>query len=202
MYEELTPGNGGEAPKKEQFDIAKELYEWAQSLVSAIVGIVLVFVFIASVFSVRQYSMQDTLQEQDMLLISNLFYTPKRGDIVMFSKYGVTASYNPDTGNYSPFVKRVIGLPGDEISYTDGVLRINGEELREDYIREQDWRWSSFSEDSQGTLIVPEGQYFLMGDNRNASRDSRSSDIGFVDRRCIIGRVLIRLLPLNRIGTV
>lgn len=188
--------------KKEKFDIARELYEWAQSLVSAIVGIVLVFVFVASVFSVRQYSMLETLQERDMLLISNLFYTPQRGDIVMFSKYGVDKSYDPQTGNYSPFVKRVIGIPGDEIHYENNQLRINGKIQNEEYLRDEKWVWNVFMSSSPVSFTVPEGQYFLMGDNRNSSRDSRDETIGFVDRRCILGRVLLRLLPLRNIGTV
>ncbi len=188
--------------RKEKFDIARELYEWAQSLVSAIVGIVLVFVFVASVFSVRQYSMLETLQERDMLLISNLFYTPQRGDIVMFSKYGVDSSYDPQTGNYSPFVKRVIGIPGDEIRYENNQLYINDEIQNEEYLRDQNWVWNVFMSTSPVSFTVPEGQYFLMGDNRNSSRDSRDETIGFVDRRCILGRVLLRLLPLRNIGTV
>ncbi|MDR1668403.1 MAG: signal peptidase I [Oscillospiraceae bacterium] len=185
---------------KEKLDMAKELYEWAQSLVSAIVGIVLIFVFVASVFSVRQTSMLETLQENDMLLISNLFYTPQKGDIVMFSKFNVESSYDPETGNYKPFVKRVIGVPGDEIRFEDGILYINNIPQNEsDYIRDEVWRWNGSMDTA---LTVPPGQYFLMGDNRNGSRDSRDRSIGFVDRRCIIGRVLLRLLPLSRAGTV
>ncbi len=190
-----------ESPKKEKFDIAKELFDWAQSLVSAIVGIVLVFVFVASVFSVRQYSMRETLQEHDMLLISNLFYTPEKGDVVMFSKYGVADSYDPATGTYKPFVKRVIGVPGDNIRYDNlsGSLYINEELQTEEYIRDQDWLWNG---DMPMSFTVPEGEYFLMGDNRNQSRDSRFDDIACVDRRCILGRVLLRLLPFNRFGTL
>ncbi len=195
MNHERSDKNGGLIHP----NIAREIFDWAQPLIDVIVGIILLFIFVAGEFSVNQESMLDTLQPNDILVISNLLYTPQRGDIVMFSKYRVYRSYDPDTGRYTPFVKRVIGIPGDEIQFENGTLFINGEAQSEDYIYEQRWIWLG---NMPTSFTVPEGQYFLAGDNRNNSTDSRSSEIGFVDRRCIFGRVLLRLWPLNRFGFV
>ncbi|MDR1668404.1 MAG: signal peptidase I [Oscillospiraceae bacterium] len=181
-------------------NVARAIHDWAQSLVGAIVGITLVFVFIAGEFSVRESSMENSLLAYDRLIVSNLFYTPQRGDIVLFAEYGLEDSYDPDTGKYTPFVKRVIGLPNDELQFVNGKLYIN-EVLQDEsgYLKERKWIWRGGMPE---TFTVPPGQYFLMGDNRNASHDSRSVEIGFVDRRSLLGRVLFRILPLNRIGTV
>jgi signal peptidase I len=197
----IEPGK----PEKKPFDLAREIYEWADSVVFAFVGIVVVFAFIASVFYVNQNSMTNTLQDGEMIMISRLPYTPKHGDIILFTKYGWHSSYNPSTGQYNPLVKRVIGLPGDVIDYAEengnGVVFLNGEELDEPYIREAMTRWGG-SQSLALPFTIPEGSVFVMGDNRNFSQDSRNSDIGFIDGRSILGRVVLRITPLNKFGSV
>jgi signal peptidase I len=182
-------------PEKKQFDLAKELFDWAQVPVYAFVSIVLLFTFVASVFSVTMTSMTDTLQEGDRLIISRLPYRPKRGDIILFTPYGY--SFNQNTGQFNPMVKRIVGLPGDELEYIQetGTILRNGEALDEPYIREPMRKWGSMPE----RLTVPEGYVFVMGDNRNNSSDSRSEGIGFVDRRSILGRVILRMTPLDQL---
>ncbi|MDR0326429.1 MAG: signal peptidase I [Oscillospiraceae bacterium] len=199
-----SPGESGE-PEKKKVDLAMELFDWAQSLVFAFVGIVLLFAFVASVFSVSQTSMTNTLQDSEMVMISRLPYTPRHSDIILFTKYGWQSSYNENTGQYSPLVKRVIGVPGDEIEFVmDGAVGTvfrNGEPLDEPYIREPMTYWAHGQSIPQ-YFVVPEGCVFVMGDNRNGSHDSRLTDIGFVDERSILGRVILRVTPLNKFGPV
>ena len=97
-------------------------------------------------------------------------------------------------------VKRIIGISGDVIDYehATGSLFINGVKQIEDYIKEPMNRW----DEMQLPLTVPEGHLFLMGDNRNISLDSRNNDVGFVDERTLLGRVLFRITPLNKFGRV
>ena len=196
-------GNGEPEPKK--IDFARELFDWAQSLVFAFVGIVLLFAFAASVFSVTQTSMTNTLQDGEMVMISRLPYTPKHGDVILFTKYGWQRSYNEDTGQYSPMVKRVIGLPGDEIDFlmdgNTGTLYRNGTPLDEPYIRDPMLRWAGDMA-MPLPLKVPENCVFAIGDNRNGSHDSRYADIGFIDRRGILGPVILRVTPLSKFGPV
>jgi signal peptidase I len=97
----------------------------------------------------------------------------------------------------------VIGLPGDVIGYEEesGTVLLNGEELDEPYIREAMIRWSG-TPSMALPVIVPEGSVFVMGDNRNFSQDSRNADIGFIDNRSILGRVVLRITPFNKFGPV
>ena len=196
---ENLPEEGGE-PEKKRFDFARELYEWVDSLVFAFVGIVVVFAFLANVFYVDQTSMTHTLEENEMVMILRLPYTPKRGDIILFTKHGY--AYNEDTGSYNPLVKRVIGLPGDELDFVldgnTGKVLLNGEALDEPYIREAMTYWGS----TPLPVIVPPDSVFVMGDNRNKSSDSRNSEIGLVEQRSILGPVVLRLTPLNKFGSV
>ncbi|MCL1807672.1 MAG: signal peptidase I [Oscillospiraceae bacterium] len=201
------PGEPEGKPARKKLDFSRELFDWAQSLVFAFVGIVLLFAFAFSVFSVSQESMTNTLLPNEMIMISRLPYTPKSGDIVLFVKHGWPNSINDETGLYSPLVKRIIGIPGDEIEFVmnggTGTLYINGQPQDEPYIRAQMNRWGGSSSPPMPTsFTVPDGHVFVMGDNRNGSHDSRDSDIGFIDQRSILGRVVLRLTPLSKFGTV
>ncbi len=97
-------------------------------------------------------------------------------------------------------IKRVVGLAGDtiEIDFDTGEVRRNGELLDEPYINEPTWTWEGVDFPVQ----VPEGHLFVLGDNRNHSKDSRSPDIGMVDVREIIGRAFFRLTPFARVGSI
>ena len=191
-----------EKPKRKKFDLAFELYDWAHSLVFAFVGFVLVLSFAAGIFSVSQTSMTDTLQEGEMVIVSRLPYTPKREDIVLFVKYGWENSRNRETGLFNPLIKRVIGLPGDELVFDGEALYINGESIEEPYIKNEMQRWVEPSLMEDGKVIVPEGFVFVMGDNRGGSHDSRNADIGFVDVRSILGRAFLRVSPLSKFGRI
>ena len=175
------------AKKQKPADEAKmELYDWLQCIVSAIVVGILLFMFGLRVVNVKGHSMEPTLLDTDMIVTSNLFYTPKNGDVVVLQ----TDSYGPD-----PLVKRVIATGGQtvDIDFEAGIVYVDGVALDEPYIAEP----TAVREDFEGPVEVPEGCLFLMGDNRNRSTDSRTSSIGMVDERCVIGKVLFIISPAN-----
>ena len=166
-----------------------EIYDWMQSLVFALIICIIVFVFIFRIVDVSGDSMNPTLLNGDKLVVSDVFYKPKQGDIVIFRK---------DEYKAEALVKRVIATEGQtiEIDCDRGRVYVDGELLDEPYIAEPTHNQLDF----QGPQTVPEGCVFVMGDNRNASSDSRRAQIGMVDERLIVGKVLLRVFPFDSIG--
>ena len=164
--------------------IKEEIYDWLGCVVSALLFCVLMFVFFVRIIGVEGYSMQPTLHDDDKVVVSNLFYTPTPGDIVVFRK----ASFR-----YEPLVKRIIATEGQtvDINAETGEVIIDGKVLEEEYIADLTGARTAF----YGPQTVPPGQLFVMGDNRNNSTDSRSNSVGFVDARYIMGKVYCILLP-------
>jgi len=136
-------------------------------------------------------SMYGTLHDNDLLVASKISYrlhAPQRGDIIVFKP--------PDEASRD-FIKRVIALPGERIHITNSVVYINGQVLHEPYLPEK-WTYNNnWPADGQDKL-VPADQYFVMGDNRNHSSDSRS--FGFVERDAILGKAEVRIWPLGQVG--
>ena len=167
------------------------VYDWLESIVSAIVVCILLFLFAARVVTVDGASMNPTLYDRERVVISRIHSAPKQGDIVVFTQ----RSYGDDS-----LVKRVIATEGQtvEINFTKGIVTVDGEVLDEPYIRELTHR----ELDMTGPVTVKEGCIFCMGDNRNESTDSRSSRIGQIDTRCVLGKVLFRIWPLSALGGV
>lgn len=207
-----TRKNGSKQESGVEFDIGKEVYEWAGALVNAIVTVVLIFAFVCGVFRVDGRSMLPTLEDEQYMLVSRLFYTPKTGDIVIFSKMD-GHFINPLTGRESPLVKRVIGVEGDtvRIDYNENAVYVNDVKLDESYLASQlkmhplGYEGITMQDMGDGRVfehIVSEGCVFVMGDNRNDSRDSRDIDVQEVDRRYILGRLLLRITPLSKFGPV
>ena len=162
-------------PAKTETTTRGEVYDWMQSLVFALIICILVFVFLFRIV--------------DVSVVSDVFYKPKQGDIVIFRK----DEYKPEA-----LVKRVIATEGQtvEIDFDRGRVYVDGELLDEPYIAEPTRNQLDF----KGAQTVPEGCVFVMGDNRNASSDSRKAEIGMVDERLIVGKVLLRVFPLDSIG--
>lgn len=169
-----------------------EAYDWIQSLISALLICVLVFVFVLRIMDVHGTSMFPTLNNGDKVLVSDLFYEPARGDIVVFKK----DSYDDNKA----LVKRVVAVAGDvvNIDFEKGVVYVNGEALEEDYIDVL----TTTKIDFIGPQTVPDNCLFVMGDNRNASTDSRDKRIGMVDKRLVIGKVLLVVYPFESFGSV
>ena len=170
----------------------RETYDWIQSLISALLICVLVFVFVLRIMDVNGSSMFPTLSNGNKVLVSDLFYEPKRGDIVIFKK----DSYDENKA----LVKRVIAVEGDtvNIDFERGIVYVNGEAAEEDYIDVL----TTTKIDFIGPQTVPENCLFVMGDNRNASTDSRDKRIGMVDKRLVVGKVLMVIYPFNDFGMV
>lgn len=166
-----------------------EIYDWMQSLVFALIICIIVFVFIFRIVDVSGDSMNPTLIHGDKLVVSDVFYNPKQSDIVIFRK---------DEYKSEALVKRVIATEGQtiDIDFDRGRVYVDGELIDEPYIAEPTYTQLDF----QGPQTVPEGCVFVMGDNRNASSDSRRAEIGMVDERLIVGKVLLRVFPLDSIG--
>lgn len=168
-----------------------EVYDWIQCIIFALVFCVLLFVFAVRMVNVVGHSMVPTLEQNDKVVISNLFYHPKQGDIVVLRK---------QTLMEEPIVKRIIATEGQtvDIDFDDGVVYVDGKALDEPYVNEPVHDRENF----EGKITVPEGCVFVMGDNRNASTDSRDARLGCVDERYIMGRVYFTLFPVKNIGVV
>ena len=166
-------------------------FEWYEALISAALVLVLVFSFFFRIIQVDGASMVPTLQNGDKLIVWGAGYEPQRGDVVIVDSY---------TAYGKPLVKRVIAKGGDTISidYASGTVTVNGEVLDEGYIAEPTY----LGYDVEFPYTVPEGTVFVMGDNRNNSLDSRSSYVGCIDERDILGKVLVCFLPFSDFGVV
>ncbi len=177
---------------EQQDSMRVDLYEWIQSLMTALVICMAIFIFIIRVIDVSGSSMFPTLHDGDKMLVSNLFYTPHAGDVVVFK----TDRYDPERA----LVKRVIATEGQEISidFDRGIVYIDGLPVEEDYIAEL----TKTKLDFIGPQTVPEGCMFVMGDNRNASTDSRKKEIGMVDQRMLLGRAYYVIFPLSDTGWI
>lgn len=175
------------------------LLSWVETVILAVFVIILVFTFVLKIVVVVGRSMENTLFENDKLIISHMFYTPSEGDIVVVDAQSMEEI----------IIKRVIGVPEDivEINYDNSTIKVNGKEINESYIKESMTDTGSFDKKFYDkktktyTYRVPEGYVFVMGDNRNHSTDSRA--IGLIPQDEIVGRVIYRFYSEGaQIGTV
>jgi signal peptidase I len=163
--------------------VQEEILAWLKTLFSAAVYAILIVTFGFQVARVEGQSMAHTLEDQDRLIVNKLIYRisePRRGDIVM-----LYYPLNPDNS----FVKRVIAEEGDSVRIVDGRVYVNDIPLQDDYVAAE-YR----SHDDWGPQVIPDGYYFVMGDHRNNSSDSRHW--GMVPKKYIIGKVQLRWWPV------
>lgn len=170
----------------------REIYDWIYCLSVALIICVVIFAFFVRLIDVRGTSMNPTLSNGDKMLVSGMFYEPKAGDVVVFKK----DEYDPERA----LVKRVIATEGQVINmdFDRGIVYVDGVPLEEDYIMEPTTNKIDFI----GPQTVPEGCVFVMGDNRNASTDSRKKEIGMVDTRLILGKAYMVVYPLSQVRAI
>jgi signal peptidase I len=202
--------------EKKQKSIFKEAMEWFLLVVAALLIASLIQSELFALTEVNMSSMKDTLVEGDRLIMNKLSYTfnePDRGDIIIFLRdepvngvFGRLSIYISDvakklSGDFrrNRLIKRVIGIPGDEVEIVDNIVYLNGEELIEDYAR-IDPDINSVKNGNMEKIIIPEGKLFVMGDNRGESLDSR--DFGVIDLSWVEGKAVFRLLPFSKFGTI
>ncbi len=172
--------------------LKKEAIEWIKIIATALILAFIITQFIRPTL-VRGESMYPTLVENDYLIINRMSYKfkePKEGDIIVFK-----TNLLQEDGNPKDLVKRVIAVGGDHIKIEDSKVYVNDKLLDEPYIND------NYTEGNID-MTIPEGEVFAMGDNREKSLDSRYQDVGLVKDKDIMGKVMIRLFPFNKIGTV
>lgn len=199
--------------KKEQADEKKgsflgDVLDVLEAVFISVFTIILFFAYVARPVTVDGRSMESTLHDQDRLFMSDFFYTPERGDIIVCdnsSSWTYDAYGNLREGNGiaedKRLIKRVIAVGGDEIDidFTTGTVKVNGEVLKENYINNPTTtNYGSFTY----PVRVPEGYMFVMGDNRQNSTDSRASAVGFVSEDQILGKALFRFSPFSDFGSI
>jgi signal peptidase I len=164
-----------------------EIWEWIKSILIAVVLAIVIRFFILEVFLVDGSSMLPTLNDRERLIVNKFqyhFQDPQAGDVLIFS-------FSEDRD----FIKRVIGVAGDEVQVEEGQILVNGVPFTEDYINDT-------TQGHYGPVTVPEGYYFVMGDNRNNSMDSRDPAVGFISSEQIKGKAFLVFWPLQNIRLI
>ena len=147
---------------------------------------------------VREHSMEPSFYGGDYLIVGKINYkisSPNRGDVIIFKSDIPMNTAEPSQAK-KLLIKRIIGMPGDVINISDNEVSINGEVIDEPYINE------GGTPGDVVNYVVPKDSYFVMGDNRTVSIDSRRNEVGPVHKDRIIGKALIRLYPFNKIGLI
>lgn len=164
--------------------VKDEVLSWVKTIVFAIIVALFINNFVIVNAEVPTGSMETTIMPKDRIIALRfvyLFDEPQRGDIVVFPF--------PDDED-TLYIKRIIGIEGDTIEIKNGVLYLNGEAQQEDYIKEPMYDWASW-----GPYTVPEDSYFMLGDNRNYSADSRYWNNTYVKKEKILGKAFLRYYP-------
>ncbi len=186
---------------KPQTNWGKELRDWVAAIAIAVVLALLIRNFVFTLVKVQGQSMEPTLHNADRLYVNRFFYTPKKGDVIIFI---------PESDPKRPYVKRVIATAGDSvyIDFKTGDVYVNDLLVDEPYIKEKTRTPGSYimSLVQQGEygpdtpIVVQEGHIFVMGDNRNNSKDSR--ELGQIPLDEVLGGAVFRFWPLDNVGSV
>ena len=168
----------------------KELLGWIRDILIAVAIAAVILAFFKPII-IQQQSMEPNFYSGDYVITSrqayNIFGDPQRGDIIVFKSDLYT-----DEGEAKNLIKRIIGLPGDTVEIIEGEVYLNGEVLNEEYIKEP-----GLSGEMEA-VTVPEGELFVMGDNRRVSQDSRSGAVGTISQDTIVGKVVVRVYPFSQ----
>ena len=190
--EKPTDSNAPKLTKSEEFRL--DLFFWLQTFVIVLAVLILVFTFVGRIITVDGPSMLPTLHDKDMLILRSIAYTPEQGDVIVLTK---------DFDHYEdqPIVKRVIAVGGQSvrIDYNESKVYVDGKVQDEPYILDQTM-YEPGGDLSIQELEIPEGHVFVMGDNRNNSSDSRHYQLGAIDNRYILGKVVTVLFSPYKWG--
>lgn len=179
---------------------ASGAFDWVRCVIVAVAVVVMFLTFVFRLVEVEGTSMNDTLENSDKVIVTNLFYTPHNNDVVVISH---------GTKYPKPIIKRVIAVEGQTIKldYENDKIFVEGIELDEDsYIKGTTFS-GKFGDkylplDDDNSFVVPEGKLFVMGDNREVSLDSRYAEIGLIDVDTVIGKAQLVVIPFNRFGFI
>lgn len=194
--------NNNNSKQKNKSTLLKELFDYFELFIFSACAVLLLFSFVTRICKVDGSSMLNTLHNGEMLIVSDVLYTPERGDVIVFHQTGTMNE---------PVVKRVIATEGEWLSITPAnnrTLTITIYDENKDNPQVLTENYANYSEGiglyryDMEIFQVPDGCIFVLGDNRGNSTDSRSSAIGFVDTRRILGKVIFRLTPLEKMGLI
>ena len=172
--------------------ILKELMGWIVYIIIIVALAWVIITFVGQRTQVSGSSMETTLSDGDQLIVdkmSYLFRDPNRYDIVVFP-------YQYEENTY--YIKRIIGLPGETVQIVDGYVYIDGQQLDEHYGNEVMLDPGTAEE----PVTLEDDEYFVLGDNRNNSQDSRAANVGVIHRKDLLGRAWIRIWPLSEFGVI
>ena len=157
------------------------IYDFISTLSMALIAVAIIFIFFFRIATVEGSSMNPTFQDSDKIIITNVSSSYKPLDVVVISR-----------DNAEPLIKRIIAVEGDSINidFDTGSVQVNGITLDEPYINEP--THLNYSDGFNYPVTVPKGHVFVMGDNRNASLDSRSGQVGFIDVNNIVGKTVLK----------
>lgn len=201
-----APKEKGKKAKKDKpkKTVGQEIMSWVVTLLAAVVIASLVRMYIFEPIRVDGRSMSNTLADGEIVFCSKIDYwtgAPQRGDIVICRYpdrnevlFNIGASI--EVTEHTLFVKRVVAVPGDIIEMVNGVLFVNGKQVENPELM------GSAATTNYPRTLLGEDEYFVMGDNRGNSHDSRSSDVGPISRSAIMGKVKCVLYPFNKIRSV
>lgn len=188
--EEAEEENAESAENTAEHPLLKTLLSIVICIFTALVLALLITRYVAHHTSVEGSSMETALSDGDQIIVENISYylhDPERYDVVVFP--------NQEGVNY---IKRIIGLPGETVQIAEGIIFINGEALLESYGNE----WMEDSGLAAEEILLGEDEYFVLGDNRNASIDSRRAEVGLVKRDQIRGKAWLRFYPFSKAGSI
>lgn len=177
---------------KEERNILRELGSWLLYILFVLVFSYLIITYVGQRTCVEGHSMETTLYDRDNLIVDKISYRfrePKRYEIIVFPY-----QYKENTF----YIKRIVGLPGETVQVIDGLIYIDGVSLDENYGNEP-MQQAGIAESQ---ILLGEDEYFVLGDNRNHSQDSRDPGVGVLHREDILGRAWVRIWPLDRIGAI
>lgn len=197
--------NSTEKQSDKKTPLIHSVYDFLELLVISICIVFIIFTFSVRLCRVNGPSMENTLYNGEMLLTSDLFYTPTAGDVIVFHQ---TSEVNPKYNEL--IVKRIIATEGQFVKVVSNGVYVSDDDIFDESDRLDESQYAymdigymlNYYSALDKVFEVPEGCLFVMGDNRNHSADSRDPDISFVDTRRVVGKVVLRLTPLSRFGAV